>query len=86
MMSMSDKRSKGIDTAIVTTNGRVVIPAKLRKKYGIKIGMKIHFTEQGQKILIEPITKESYKQLRGSLKGKGLLEDLLLERKKGKDR
>ena len=73
-----------METSTVTTKGQVVIPAKLRKKYRIKVGTRIHFTEQGQKILIEPVTKDFYMKLRGSLKGKGVIEELISQRKKDK--
>ena len=41
----------------MSRKGQVVIPARLRKKYGFKEGEKLVFIEQDQQIIIKPITK-----------------------------
>ena len=41
-----------MESSIVTTKGQVVIPAKIRRKYGIKIGTKIQFEEKNGEIII----------------------------------
>ena len=46
-----------MDAAYVTTKGHVVIPARIRRKLGIKPGMKVCFVERGNDILFQPITK-----------------------------
>jgi AbrB family looped-hinge helix DNA binding protein len=61
----------------VTANGRVVIPAVLRQKYGIKKGTKIIITDDGKSINLKPITEQYLKQLQGSLKDKGGLKFLV---------
>ena len=65
-----------------TNKGQIVIPAKLRRKYGIKAGTKINVIDTGEGIILKPVTEESLKQLQGVLKGKGVLKSLLAERKK----
>ena len=75
-----------MQTSIVTTKGQIVIPSKLRKKYDIKEGTKIHFIEDGSKISLEPVTEIFYRKLQGSLKGSGLLEELMEEKKRDKER
>lgn len=35
-----------MEVSVVTTKGQVVIPAKLRKKYGIEVGTKIQFADE----------------------------------------
>ena len=75
-----------METSIVTTKGQIVIPSKIRKKYQIKEGTKVHFRENGNAIVLEPVTPDFVKSLRGSLKGKGVLEGLLEERRKDKER
>ncbi len=41
----------------ISKKGQVVIPARLRKKYGLKEGEKLFFIEQDQQIIIKPTTK-----------------------------
>jgi AbrB family looped-hinge helix DNA binding protein len=65
-----------------TTKGQIVIPAELRRKYGIKAGTKISVTDTGEAIVLKPINEESLKRLQGVLKGKGVLKALLEERRK----
>lgn len=69
-----------------TVKGQIVIPAELRRKHGIKAGTKITFIDTDDAIIIKPVTEESIKRLQGSLKGKGLLQDLLEERRKDAER
>lgn len=69
-----------------TVKGQIVIPAELRRKYGIKAGTKIMFIDNDDSITIKPVTEESIKQLRGSLKGKGVLQALMDERRKDIER
>ncbi len=70
----------------VTTKGQIVIPAKLRKKYGIIGGTRIIITDAGGEIVLRPLTRQYLKNLRGSLKGSGALKVLMEERKKDKVR
>ena len=70
----------------VTVKGQIVIPAKLRRKYGIKNGTKIIVTDVGDAIILKPVTEQYLKNLQGSLKGKGGLKVLLEERRKDKER
>jgi AbrB family looped-hinge helix DNA binding protein len=50
-------------TATVTSKSMVTIPAKIRRKYGIKDGSKIEFVELDGSILMIPL--KSLKELRG---------------------
>lgn len=68
-----------------TANGRIVIPAALRKKYGIKNGTKIIVTDIGDAILLKPVTEQYLRSLQGSLKGRGGLKTLMEERCKDLD-
>ena len=63
-----------------TAKGQIVIPATLWQKYGIKEGTRIVVTDNGDSIILKPITEEYLKQLQGSLKGKGALKALLNEK------
>lgn len=67
-----------------TVKGQIVIPAPLRRKYGIKKGTKIYVRDEDGRIVLQPITREFVRGLRGVLKGTGALEELMAER--GRDR
>ena len=69
-----------------TVKGQIVIPASLRRKYGIKDGTKIIITDIGDAIVLKPVTEQYLKNLQGSLKGKGGLKVLLEERARDKER
>ncbi len=76
-----------MDSAHVTTNGRIVIPARLRRKLGIKLGTKVCFIEHGNEILFQPLTKQYIRSLCGMLKStSSATEELLTERRKEKTR
>jgi len=69
-----------------TIKGQIVIPAALRRKYGIKNGTKIIVIDNGESITLKPVTEQYLKNLQGSLKGKGALKVLVEERQKDKVR
>jgi AbrB family looped-hinge helix DNA binding protein len=68
----------------VTTKGQVVIPSRLRHKYGIKNGTKVYFYDDEKKgeIRIFPITPEVIEKNFGFLGTKGRLLKALMEEKK----
>jgi len=70
------------ETATVTTKGQLVIPAKLRRKYGIRQGTRVVFLEEKQRIVLQPLTPEFVRGLRGSLKGDPSSLRVLLEERK----
>ncbi len=69
-----------------TVKGQIVIPAELRRKYGIKAGTKIIIIDNGEAIILKPVNEESLKRLQGRLKGKGVLKSLLDERRRDAER
>jgi len=69
-----------------TSKGQIVIPAELRKKYGIKAGTKIQIMDENERIVLQPITREYIHSLRGKFRGKGLLKALAAEKKREKER
>ena len=76
-----------MDTAYVTTKGQLVIPARIRRKLGIKPGTKVCFVERGDEILFQPVTNEYIRSVCGMLKSTtSITEELLSERKKDKQR
>ena len=71
-----------METSIVTSKGQVVIPSKLRRKYGIKNGTRIHFFEVNGEMRIVPVTPELIDKNIGLLGTKGRLMRALQEEKK----
>jgi AbrB family looped-hinge helix DNA binding protein len=72
-----------IETSVVTTKGQLVIPARLRRRFGIKKGTRVTFIEDAGRIIVQPVTREFIRDLRGSLKGEpSALATLLEERKR----
>ena len=71
----------------VTSKGQMVIPSKLRKKYGIQSGTEVGFIERGGEIILQPLTREFLQGVCGMLKSKtSVTEELLAERKKDRRR
>ena len=76
-----------MDTAYMTSNGRVVVPARLRRKYGIRPGTKVCFIETDGAILFRPITPHYIRSVCGMLKSKTpITQELLKERAREKRR
>ena len=69
----------------MTIKGQVVIPGRLRKKYGIKKGIQVSFYERKGEIVIKPITDEYIRAMAGMAGTKGkLLKALREEKSKGR--
>jgi AbrB family looped-hinge helix DNA binding protein len=58
-------------------NGQVAIPHWLRKELGIQEGTRALVYQEGDSIVLKPITSRHIKNLRGSLKGSGVLKSLM---------
>jgi AbrB family looped-hinge helix DNA binding protein len=71
-----------VESSVVTTKGQIVIPSKLRRKYNIKNGTKIHFYEEKGEIKMIPVTSEMIRQNFGIFGTKGKLLKALAEEKK----
>ena len=67
----------------VLTKGQVVIPASIRKKYGIQPGCKIQVFQYGNLIYLVPPSKNPIKEAMGCLLSTpSLSEEVLKERRK----
>ena len=53
---MEGIETENIETATISTKGQVIIPARLRKKYGLKKGRKIMFIEEPGYLKVMPPT------------------------------
>jgi AbrB family looped-hinge helix DNA binding protein len=71
----------------MTVKGQIVIPAKIRRKFGIKEGTRVQvdIDENAHRILLTPVTRGYIQSLRGKYKGKGLLTALAAEKKREKE-
>jgi AbrB family looped-hinge helix DNA binding protein len=70
------------ETSVVTTKGQLVIPARLRRRFGIKKGTTISYLEEGGRIIVQPVTRQFIRGLRGSLKREPSALDLLVKERK----
>ncbi len=76
-----------MDTAYVTSKGQLVVPARLRRKYGIKKGTKVRFIERDREIVLQPLTRQYIRSACGMLADAGpATPELLKERAREKQR
>ncbi len=69
----------------VTKRGQTVIPAAIRKRYGIEEGDRIEWLDEGRSIRVVPAAADPVRALRGRGKGEGLCERLLETRREDRD-
>ena len=70
------------EISTVTTKGQLVIPSKLRRKYAIRKGTQVAFVEEENRLVLQPLTPEFIRSLRGSLKGEPSAIKILQEERK----
>lgn len=70
------------EVATVTTKGQLVIPSKLRRKYSIREGTQVAFVEEENRLILQPLTPEFIRTLRGSLKGEPSATKILQDERK----
>jgi len=70
-----------MDKAVVTVKGQIVIPSRLRRKFGIKKGTQVSLFERDGEIVIKPITDEYIRSMAGITGTKGKLLKALKEEK-----
>ena len=79
------KTAPKTNTIQFSVNGRVAIPRWLRKELGIKRGTRTLVYQEGDTIVLKPITPRHIRDLRGSLKGSGVLKSLMDGRKRERE-
>jgi len=73
-------------TSVVTVKGQIVVPANIRRKFGIKKGTKIAFIEQEGKLIIQPLNKSYFESLAGILGTEGkMMKSLQADKKKERE-
>ena len=55
---------------VVSTKGQFVIPSEMRESLGIAPGTRISVTQEGTRIVLEPVSEETVNKTRGLFKGK----------------
>lgn len=71
-----------METSVVTSKGQIVIPVKIRRKYGMKSGTKVAIIEQEGKLILQPLDKNYFNKLAGIMDEKGKMLQSLMEDKK----
>lgn len=67
-------------TVTVSARGQMVIPASIRKRYGIRRESKVELLDLGKEVVIVPIMEKSLLEAKGILKGVST-DDLIRERR-----
>lgn len=57
-----------METSILTTKGQLLIPKRIRNKYGIKAGIKVTFLETPQGVVIKPMDAAYFESFAGLYK------------------
>ncbi len=70
---------------LIRTGGKG-IPAPIRKRYHIEHGDGLVWLDEGGVIRVVPVAADPVKGLRGAVKGAGLLDSLLEDRRRDRER
>jgi AbrB family looped-hinge helix DNA binding protein len=57
-----------METSITTSKGQILVPRKIRNKYGIKSGVKVAFIETKDGVMIKPMDHNYFESFAGILK------------------
>jgi AbrB family looped-hinge helix DNA binding protein len=75
-----------MEESTMTSKGQIVVPARLRRRYGLKPGVKVYFIERNDEILFQPLTKEAIRKVHGMLASEtSVTGELLKERARDKE-
>lgn len=79
-----------MDSAYVTSKGQLVVPSRIRRRFGIKPGPRVNFVEEGDRIIFQPVTAEYIDSFCGVFKPKpgekSVVREHMNERRKERDR
>jgi AbrB family looped-hinge helix DNA binding protein len=70
----------------VSTKGQLVIPFEMRTSLGIEPGTRIAVTQDGMRIVLEPVSQELVDKTRGLFSGKPSLSEELKRERRRKDK
>ncbi len=57
-----------METSVLTSKGQLLIPKRLRDKYGIKPGVKVIFEEGKNGLIVKAMDKQYFRQFLGKYK------------------
>ncbi len=79
-----------MNACYVTSKGQMVVPAALRRKYGITPGTRVNFVEENGRIIFQPITPEYIDSFCGVFKlkpgEKSAVQELIEDRRVERER
>ena len=79
-----------MNTSYVTSKGQLVVPSRIRRRFGIKPGTRVNFVEEGDRIIFQPVTREYIDSFCGIFKQKpgekSVVQELLEERRAEKEK
>ena len=74
-----------MNSAYVTSKGQLVVPSRIRRRFGITPGTRVNFIEEGGRIIFQPVTREYIRGFRGLFKrkagAKSVVQEHLAERR-----
>jgi AbrB family looped-hinge helix DNA binding protein len=70
-----------METSVLTVKGQLLIPKRIRNKYGIKSGVKVIFEETENGVIIRPMNENYFKSFMGVLKTTGNLKEEMQQMK-----
>lgn len=73
-------------TTTITKRAQTVIPAAIRRRYGIRVGDTLAWIDDGETIKVVPLAQDPIHALRGCARGEGLVDRLLKARREERDR
>ena len=75
------------NTSTLSQKGQILVPSWLRKKLGLKAGMKVILSQKGKDLVVHPVTPDYFSQFAGMWgKDSKALDILMSERKKDLER
>jgi len=79
-----------LNSAKITAKGRLTVPSRIRRRFGIKSGTRVIFVEEGNRIIFQPVTREYISRFRGIFKlkpgEKSVVQEHLEERRAEKEK
>jgi AbrB family looped-hinge helix DNA binding protein len=79
-----------LNSAKITAKGRLTVPSRIRRRFGIKPGTRVNFVEEGDRIIFQPVTREYFSSFRGIFKlkpgEKSVVQELLEVHRAERDR